>query len=140
MFCLFVFFFWNEFSYKNTNQVYARCLLMESILYPSPPKSIIRSHVVNVEEGMEMTKQTKTKIGVGSILKAKVGEMENITREGRSKRMGKEVVGCVQSLVGKKKFPVLFEYGQKKEMGSSSIFYLSEKEEVKTEEPISHLP
>ena len=69
-----------------------------------------------------MTKQTKTKIGVGSVVKAKVGDMENIKREGRSNRMRKEVVGCVQSLAGKKNFPVLFEYGQKKEIGSSSLF------------------
>ena len=38
-----------------------------------------------------MTKQTKTKIGVGSVVKAKVGELEKITREGRSRRMRKEV-------------------------------------------------
>ena len=43
-------------------------------------------------------------------------------------------------MVGKKKFLILFEYGQKKEMGSSSLLYLSEKEDVETEEPISHLP
>ena len=30
--------------------------------------------------------------------------------------MRKEVVGCVQAVVGKKKFPVLFEYGQEKEI------------------------
>ena len=61
-----------------------------------------------------MTKQTKTKIGVGSVVKAKVGELDKITREGRSIRMSKEVVECVQSVVGKKKFLVLFEDGQKK--------------------------
>ena len=33
-----------------------------------------------------MTKQTKTKIVVGSVVKAKVGELENITRKGRSRR------------------------------------------------------
>ena len=48
------------------------------------------SHVVNAKEGMEMTKQTKTKIGVGFVVKAKVGELENITREERIRRMRKE--------------------------------------------------
>ena len=43
-----------------------------------------------------------TKIGVGSVVKAKVGELEKITREGRSRRMRKEVVGCDQSLLGNK--------------------------------------
>ena len=74
-----------------------------------------------------MTKQTKTKIGVGSVVKAKVQELEKITREGGSRRIRKEVVGCVQSLVMKKKFFVLFEYGQKKEIGSCLLVYLSEK-------------
>ena len=36
-----------------------------------------------------MTKQTKTKIGVGSVVKAKVGELEKITREGIFRRMRK---------------------------------------------------
>ena len=41
--------------------------------------------------------------------------MEDITREGGSKRMKKKVVvGCVHTVVGKKKFLVQFEYGQKK--------------------------
>ena len=55
-----------------------------------------------------MKKQTKTKIGVGSVVKAKVRELEKITREGRRRRMRKEVVGCVQRVVGKNKFLVLF--------------------------------
>ena len=86
-----------------------------------------------------MTKQTKTKIGVGFVVKAKVGELENITREERIRRMRKEVVGCVQILVGKKNFLVLFEDGQKKDICSCLIVYLSEKEEVEMEDSISHL-
>ena len=78
------------------------------------PKSTMSSTVVTFKEGMNMTKHTKTKIGVGSVVKAKVGELENITREGRSRRMRKEVVGFVQSVVGKNKFLVLFEDGQNK--------------------------
>ena len=65
-----------------------------------------------------MTKQTKTKIVVGSVVKAKVGELEQITRKGRTSRMRKEVVGCVQIVVGEYKFLVIFEDGQKKEIVS----------------------
>ena len=97
-------------------------------------KSTMSSPVVTKKEGMKLTKQTKTKIVVGSVVKAKVGDLEKITREGRTRRMRKEVVGCVQSGVGKNKFPVLFEYGQKKEIGSCSLVYLNEKEEVDMEE------
>ena len=49
-------------------------------------------------------------------------------------------MGCVQSFVGKKIFFVLFKDGQNKDIGSSSLVYLSEKEEVEMEESISHLP
>ena len=72
-----------------------------------------------------MTKQTKTKILVGSVVKAKVGELEKITRKGRSRRMRKEVVVCVNIVVGKNNFLVLFEYGQNKEIGSCSLVYLN---------------
>ena len=54
--------------------------------------------------------------------------------------MRKEVVVFVQSVVVKKRFLVLFEYWQMKEIGSSLLVYLSEKEEVEMEEPISYLP
>ena len=87
-----------------------------------------------------MTKQTKTKIVGGSVVKAKVGELEKITRKGRSRRMRKEVVGCAQSAVDKNKFLVLFEDGQKKEIGSCSLAYLNDKEEVEMEESITLFP
>ena len=48
-----------------------------------------------------MKKQTKTKIGVGSVVKTNVGDLENIKREGRIRSMRKEVVRCVHSVVGK---------------------------------------
>ena len=64
--------------------------------------------------------------------------MENMTREGRSSRMGKGVVRWVQSVVGKKELLVQFEDVQKKEMIFSSLVFLSSKEEVKMEESLSH--
>ena len=87
-----------------------------------------------------MKEKNKTEIGVGSVVKSNVGELENITREGRSRRMRKYVVGCVQSVVGKKNFLVKIENGQKKEMSSSSLVFLSQKEEVDMDDPISNLP
>ena len=66
--------------------------------------------------------------------------MENITREVRIRRMRKEVVGCVHIVVGKKMFLIKFEYGQKKEISSSSLVYLSWKDDVDMEEPIPRLP
>ena len=49
-------------------------------------------------------------------------------------------MGCVQSVVGKNKLLVLFEDGQKKEIGSCLLVYLSEKEEVEMEESITLFP
>ena len=77
-----------------------------------------------------MNNQKKTKIGVGYVVKSKVGYLEEITREGRIRRIKKEVVGCVQAVVGKNKLLVLFKYGQKKETSSSSLVFLISKEEV----------
>ena len=64
--------------------------------------------------------------------------MEKITRDGRSSRMSKEVVLCVHRGAGKNNFLVQFEYVQKKEISSSSVVFLSSKEEVEMDEPISH--
>ena len=49
----------------------------------------MRSPVLTISEGMNMKKQTKTKIGVGSVVKDKVGELENITRDVRIRRKNK---------------------------------------------------
>ena len=56
-----------------------------------------------------MKKHTKTKIGMGYVVKSKVGELENITREVRIMRMSREVMGCVNSVVAKKEFLIQFE-------------------------------
>ena len=43
-------------------------------------------------------------------------------------------------MVGKNKFFVLFEDGQKKEIGSCLLVYLNDKEEVEMEESITLSP
>ena len=50
------------------------------------------------------------------------------------------MVGCVHSVVGKKNLLVLFKDGQKKDIDSCSLVYLSEKEEVEMEESITLFP
>ena len=72
------------------------------------------SPVIKITEGTKEKNQNKTKIGVGSVLKVEVGELEEITSEGRSRRIRKEVVGCVQDVLGEKIFLVQFRYGNKK--------------------------
>ena len=67
--------------------------------------------VIITQETMEK-KRIKTKIGAGSVVKENFGDIEENTREGRSRRIMKEVMGCVQSVVRKKKILVQFENGQ----------------------------
>ena len=76
------------------------------------------SAVFTVKEGMETKNQIKKKIEVGYVVKAKVRELEKITRDLRSMRMSQEVVGCVQIVVEENNFLVQFKYGQKKEISS----------------------
>ena len=64
------------------------------------------SPVLTISEEIKVKEQNKTKIGVGSDVKAKVGELEKITMEGRSRRMRKEVLGYFQIVTRKKKFLV----------------------------------
>ena len=77
---------------------------------------------------------------MGFIVKAMVGDMEENTREGRSKIIRKELVGCVQNVVGKKRFLVQFGDGQKKDMSFVSLVFLSTKEEVNMDNPLTKSP
>ena len=62
--------------------------------------------------------------------------MEGNTREVIISRTRKEVVGCLQAVVGKKTLLVQFKYGQKKQMSSILLVFLCPKEEVDMDEPL----
>ena len=83
------------------------------------------SPVAPVVKGMKAKNQNKMKIGVGSVVKENGGELDNITGYGRIMSISKEVVRCVQDVMGKKNLLVQFEDGQKKEISSSLIVLLS---------------
>ena len=55
---------------------------------------------------MKEKKWSKSKIDVGILVKAKVGETEESTREERIRKTSKEVVGYVQAMRGKNNFLV----------------------------------
>ena len=65
------------------------------------------SPIATIAEGMKEKKWIKPKIGVGYLVKTKVGKMKGNTREGRRRRTRKEVVGCVQDVVGKNNLLVI---------------------------------
>ena len=54
--------------------------------------------------------------------------MEENTREGRIRRMRKELIGCVQDVVGRKQLSVQLKKNQKKEMIYCSIVYVCSRE------------
>ena len=96
-------------------------LLINTAIANCPPKLTMSLTVIT---NMKETKEKnciKMNIGVGSVMKSKVRDMEYNTREERTRRLRKEVVGCVQSVAGKNNFAVLFEYVQKKDMNYSSL-------------------
>ena len=74
--------------------------------------------VVTIAEDMKEKKRINPKIGMGHPVKTKVGKIEENTREGRSRRLRREVVVYVQSMVRKKKFLFLFEDEYKKDISS----------------------
>ena len=53
-------------------------------------------------------------IGLGSVVKAKVVDMEDNIREGKIRRMWKEVAGCIQAVLGNKKLLFQFEDGHQR--------------------------
>ena len=55
---------------------------------------------------------------MGYVVKETFGDMEDNTKEDRSRRIIIERMGCVQAVVGKEKFLLQFENDQKKEMSS----------------------
>ena len=129
----------------KTNQQHAGYLLLQSLVTHPPhnphPKSTMSSHVVKIAQEMMEKKRNKTNIGVGSVVKAKVGEAEENTREGRIRRMRKDLMGCFQDVMGEKKLLAQLKKNQKKEMISCSIVYVCSREEIclEMDDPISNL-
>ena len=65
---------------------------------------------------------------MGYVVKAKAGELEKITRDGRITRMKKEMEVCVQDVLGKNNFLVQFKDGQRKEISSPFLTFSSSKD------------
>ena len=84
--------------------------------------------VAVIMKKIKETTWSKMKTGVGSFVTAEVEEAEENTMEGRSRGVMSQVVGCVQALVGKKKFIVQSEDSQRREMNSSLWLYVSSKD------------
>ena len=51
---------------------------------------------------------------VGTLVKAKVGDLEEKIREGFSRRLSEEITGLVQEVVGNRRYSVRFQDGLEK--------------------------
>ena len=67
---------------------------------------------------------------VGTVVKAKVGEMEEDIREEFLRRLKKEMTGVVQEVVGKMRYLVRFQDGLEKEMALNQITIVVVRSEV----------
>ena len=79
---------------------------------------------------MTENNQSKLRIDVGTLVKAKVGDMEYNTREVIISRISKEVVKYAQSLIGKNKILVQFQDFNKIDISSCYILYVYSREGV----------
>ena len=61
------------------------------------------------------------KIVEGTVVKAKIGELEEEVRAGNSRRMRKELTGVVQGVLGRRRFLVRFQNGCKKNLSSNQL-------------------
>ena len=57
----------------------------------------------------------------GTVVKAKIGDLEEEVRAGNSRRMSKELTGVVQGVSGRRRFLVSFKNGQKKNLSSYQL-------------------
>ena len=67
---------------------------------------------------------------VGTVVKAKVGDLEEEIGEGFSRRLRKEMTGVVQEVVGKRRYLVRFQDGIEKDMLSNQLTMVVARSEL----------
>ena len=70
---------------------------------------------------------------VGTVVMAKVDDLEEEIREGFSRRLMKEMTGVVQEVVGKRRYLGSFQDGSEKEMLSKQITIVVVRSEIEKE-------
>ena len=81
------------------------------------------------------------KIVVETVVKAKIGELEEEVRVGSSRRMRKELIGVVQAISGKRKFLVRCHDGCEKNLSSNQLTVVTAYDILVEEAPeVSTIP
>ena len=73
---------------------------------------------------------------VGTVVKAKIGELEEEVRVGRSRRMRKELTGVVQGIPGKRRFLMRFHDGCENNLSSNQLTVVAAHEILVEEAPL----
>ena len=73
---------------------------------------------------------------VGTVVKAKIRELEEEVRVGSTIRMRKELTGVVQAISGKRKFLVRFHVGCEKNLSSYQLTVVTAHEILVEEAPL----
>ena len=77
----------------------------------------------------------------GTVVKSKIGELEEEVRAGNSRRTRKELTGVVQGVLGRRRFLVMFQNVCKKNMFLNQLtVVIVEKIPVEEEPEISTIP
>ena len=76
------------------------------------------------------------KIVVGTVVKAKIGELEEEVRVGSARRMRKELTCVVQAISGKRSFLVRFHDGCKNNLSSNQLTVVAAHEILVEEAPL----
>ena len=72
---------------------------------------------------------------LGTVVKAKIGDLEEEAREGFYRRMTKELTGVVQGVSGKKRLLVMFQYKLEKDLNLNQLTILVLEKIPVEEEP-----
>ena len=78
---------------------------------------------------------------MGTVVKAKIGELEEEVRVVSSRRMRKELTGVVQGVSGRRRFLVRFQNGCEKNLSSNQLTVMTAHEILVEEAPeVSTIP
>ena len=81
-------------------------------------------------------KGRENEIVVGTVVKAKIGELEEEVRVGSARRMKKELTGVVQAISGKRRFLLRFQNGCENNMSSNQLTVVTAHEILVEEAPL----
>ena len=108
-----------------------RCFVGRSVLSVS-------NYIVSYQGPLHTERKLKgrgNKIVVGTIVNAKIGDLEEELRVGGSRRMRKELNGVVQGVSGRRRFLVRFQNGCEKNLSSNQLTVVTAQEILVEEAP-----